>query len=109
MDRKVMTAALLRLLSSLPSSTSPPCHPNMQRAIAAGTGREGEEGRRVVGHPCGRTLGMVSDQKKVSSVRCILETCMFIPSYLGSILSSVGRHPHRHDRPGQGFPAEAGR
>ncbi|KAK3821577.1 MAG: hypothetical protein J3Q66DRAFT_333670 [Benniella sp.] len=38
----IKTRALLRLLSSLLSSTSLPCHPN----IAAGTRRE-EEGRRV--------------------------------------------------------------
>ncbi|KAK3816122.1 MAG: hypothetical protein J3Q66DRAFT_341712 [Benniella sp.] len=63
MDRKVMNVtcnegiksrALLTLLSSLPSSTSLPCHPNM-------------------------TLGMVSDQKK--SVFCSMHPSRRVCSY----------------------------
>jgi len=47
---------------------------------------------------------MVSDQKKVSSARCIPQDV-----YAHTII--LGRPPplHMHDRPSQGFPAKAGR
>ncbi|KAK3825094.1 MAG: hypothetical protein J3Q66DRAFT_326902 [Benniella sp.] len=106
MDRKVMnvtcnegikTRALLTLLSSLPSSTSLPCHPN----ISLPGLDEGGEGQRVVGHP------LWQDPRHASSVRWIPQEVYAHTIILGSILSFVGRHPHTHDRPGQGFPAKA--
>ncbi|KAK3804494.1 MAG: hypothetical protein J3Q66DRAFT_339260 [Benniella sp.] len=66
MDRKIMnvtctdrikTRALLTLLSSLPSSTSLPCHPKCSEP----------------------TLGMVSDQKK--SVFCSMHPSRRVCSY----------------------------